>query len=272
MLYLRDVADADKLVAAIEVTKNKGGKAVVIGAGFIGMEVSAALCQAQLPVTLVYPSAHVMDRFFPDALATFYETQYKEEGVSLCPGKKVVDIETNSDNGCVTHVVLDDGTKLQADLVVIGIGAIANIELVRDQLTIDSGGVLVTSQLRTESYPEIFCIGDVATFPVNGKPYRCEHVDHARKSAAHAMKIMLNPDCTDTYDYLPYYYSRVFNLNWKFYGHLTPSCKLQNMENSANPRAYWLDGENNIQGAFLESGTDEEYEHLKNMVVHHSAL
>lgn len=102
---------------------------------------------------------------------------------------------------------LATGDVLPCDVVVVGIGARPNTELCPG-LKLDQRGFAVDGLMRT-SDPDIFAFGDVCTFPLGGASARCEHVDHARKSAAQAVKAALGL-APEPYAYLPYFYSRLF--------------------------------------------------------------
>ncbi|KAI3452443.1 hypothetical protein Pfo_009107 [Paulownia fortunei] len=204
--YLRDLADADRLVNVMQSCT--GGNAVVIGGGYIGMECAASLVINKLNVTMVFPDAHCMARLFTPKIARYYEEFYQSKGVKFSKGTVLTSFDFNYD-GKVTAVNLKDGSKLPADMVVIGIGIRPNTSLFEGQLTMEKG----------ESN-SVFAVGDVAAFPVKvvGETRRLEHVDSARKSARHAIAAIMEPEKTGEFDYLPFFYSRVFTLSWQFYG------------------------------------------------------
>lgn len=258
LYYLRNVEDADKLVAAMKEAKAGSGKAVVVGGGYIGLEVAAGLVNNGLQVTVVMPEPHVLARLFTPTIAAFYEKFYEGKGVKFVHGAKVTGFEGK--DGKVTTVVAsvdDKEQKMEAALVVVGIGARPNAELFKDQLALEAGGIKVNGKLQS-SDPNVYAVGDVAAFPLSaadGKVIRQEHVQHARTSAAHAVKSILG--ATDDYEYLPYFYSREFNLAWVFYG-LSEGEVVHFGDFSAGKfGAYWVrDGK--VVGAFLESGSNEE--------------
>ncbi|GJX01919.1 monodehydroascorbate reductase 4, peroxisomal [Tanacetum coccineum] len=119
----------------------------------------------------------------------------------------------------VTGAFLKDGRYLPVDMVVVGIGARPNTSLFEDQLTFENGGIQVNSRFQS-SNTSVYAVGDVASFPVKlfGDSRRLEHVDLARKSAKHAVSAIMEPRNTSNFDYLPFFYSRVFSLSWQFYG------------------------------------------------------
>ncbi|KAL8168166.1 hypothetical protein V2J09_009665 [Rumex salicifolius] len=262
ILYLREIDDADELVEAIKA--KKGGKAVIVGGGYIGLELSAVMILNKLDVTMVYPEPWCMPRLFTADIAAFYEGYYAKKGVKIVKGTVAVGFDSHP-NGEVKVVKLKDGRELEADIVVVGVGARPLKNLFKGQLEEDKGGIKTDAFFRT-SVPDVYAVGDVATFPMKmyGDIRRVEHVDHSRKSAEQAVKAIKASEVGETieeYDYLPYFYSRSFDLSWQFYGDNVGDAVIfgDNSPESEKPKfgSYWIkDGK--VVGAFLESGTPEE--------------
>lgn len=257
--YLREIDDADKLVETIKAKKN--GKAVIVGGGYIGLELSATLKLNNLDVTMVYPEPWCMPRLFTEGIAAFYEGFYAKKGIKIIKGTVAVGFTADS-NGEVKEVKLKNGTVLEADIVVVGVGARPLTRLFNGQVVEEKGGIKTDGYFKT-SVPDVYAVGDVATFPM--KIYndirRVEHVDHARKSAEQAVKAIYAGESLETYDYLPFFYSRSFNLSWQFYGDNVGEAVIfgDNNPESENPKfgSYWVkDGK--VLGAFLEGGSAEE--------------
>ncbi|XP_077245472.1 monodehydroascorbate reductase 6 isoform X3 [Tasmannia lanceolata] len=261
--YIRDVADADSLISSL----GRGGKVVIIGGGYIGMEVAAAAAGWNLDTTVMFREGQLMPRLFTPSLARRYEELYQENGVKFIKGVHINKIEAGSD-GRVAAVRLENGSTVEADTVIVGIGAkpaVSPFEVVGLNTTV--GGIQVDSLFRT-SLPGIFAIGDVAAFPLKiyDRIARVEHVDHARKSAQHCARALLTAQ-THPYDYLPYFYSRVFEYEgsprkvwWQFYGdNVGDTVEIGNF----NPKiaTFWIDS-GRLKGVFLESGSPEEFEVL----------
>lgn len=191
----------------------------------------------------------------------------------------------------VGAVILKDGTRVPADMVVVGVGIRPNTELFKGQLAMQEpgGGLRVNAHLCSVSRSNVYVIGDAAAFPLplyGNALRRMEHVDHARKSAAAVVDAILSPPhCTPPYDYLPYFYSRVFTLSWQFFGDNLGECVLfgnwsrkasagSGSNGNSAPSvdsapgsppsqskkfgAYFVD-KGRLVGAFLEGGTKEEY-------------
>ncbi|KAG0478655.1 hypothetical protein HPP92_013374 [Vanilla planifolia] len=281
IFYLREISKADKLVAAIKTKKN--GKAVVIGGGYIGLELTAAMKTNNFSVTMVYPGPWCMPRLFTAEIASFYEAYYTNKGVNIIKGT-VVGFDTDASEEAKS-VKLKDGRVLDADIVVVGVGGRPLTTLFAGQLEEEKGGITVQSEflfalcgyysyrllLKTDgcfrtSVPNVYAVGDVAIFPMiqYKEMRRVEHVDHARKSAEHAVKVIKaieEGEPLQEYHYVPYFYSRFFDLSWQFHGDNDGETVLfgKNDPTSASRKfgAYWIkDGK--VVGAFLESGNQEE--------------
>ncbi|XP_028774862.1 monodehydroascorbate reductase, chloroplastic/mitochondrial-like [Neltuma alba] len=261
--YIRDVADADSLVSSL----GKARKVVIVGGGYIGMEVAAAAVGWQLDTTIIFPEDHFLQRLFTPSLARRYEELYQKNGVKILKGASIKNLEADS-NGHVTAVKLGDGSTIDADTVVVGIGAKPAVSpFERLGLNKDVGGIQVDGQFRT-SIPGIFAIGDVAAFPLKiyNRVARVEHVDHARRSAHHCVKSLLSAQ-THAYDYLPYFYSRVFEYEgssrkvwWQFFGdNVGETVEIGNFDPKI--ATFWIES-GKLKGVLLESGSPEEFQLL----------
>ncbi|KAH9602474.1 hypothetical protein KSS87_014857, partial [Heliosperma pusillum] len=177
IFYLREIDDADNLVEAIKAKKN--GKAVVVGGGYIGLELSAALKINNLDVTMVYPEPWCMPRLFTADIAKFYEGYYANKGIQIIKGT-VASGFSSHDNKEVKQVKLKDGRVLDADIVVVGVGGRPLTTLFKGQVEEEKGGIKTDAFFKT-SVPDVYAVGDVATFPMKlyGEARRVEHVDHA---------------------------------------------------------------------------------------------
>ncbi|PIA39242.1 hypothetical protein AQUCO_02700432v1 [Aquilegia coerulea] len=262
IFYLREIDDADELIEAIKAKKD--GKAVIVGGGYIGLELAAVMKINNYNVTMVYPEPWCMPRLFTPEIAAFYEGYYANKGISIIKGTVAAGFEANA-NGEVTAVKLKDGRVLDADIVVVGVGARPLTTLLKGQVEEDKGGIKTDAFFKS-SVPNVYAVGDVATFPMKmyNEIRRVEHVDHARKSAEQAVKAIKASEggkTVDQYDYLPFFYSRSFDLSWQFYGDNVGEAVLFGDSSPTSPKpkfgSYWIkDGK--VVGAFLESGTPEE--------------
>ncbi|ERN19470.1 hypothetical protein AMTRI_Chr09g42430 [Amborella trichopoda] len=262
IFYLREIEDADKLVEAIQ--KSEGKKCVVVGGGYIGLELAAVMKLNKFDVTMVYPEPWCMPRLFTSSIAAFYEGYYENKGVTIIKGTVAVGFDSDS-NGNVKVVKLKDGRALEADIVIVGVGARPLTNLFKGQVEEEKGGIKVNGFFQT-SFDGVYAVGDVVTFPMKlyNETRRVEHVDHARKSAEQAMKAIKASQegkTIEEYDYLPYFYSRAFDLSWQFFGDNVGETVLFGDANPSSPKpkfgSYWIkDGK--VIGVFLEGGTPEE--------------
>ncbi|KAH7546485.1 hypothetical protein FEM48_Zijuj01G0205900 [Ziziphus jujuba var. spinosa] len=269
IFYLREISDAYMLVEAIR-TKKKG-KVVVIGGGNIGLEVAAAMRINKFDVSMVYPEQWCMAGLSSPAIASFYEGYYANKGVKLIKGTVAVEFKADL-NGQVKKVKLKNGEVLQADIVVVGIGARPLTELFEGQVEEEKGGIKTDGLFRT-SVQDVYAVGDVATFPMKlyNDMRRVQHVDHARKSAEHAVKATKAREdgkSIEEYEYFPFLYSRYFDLSWIFCGDTVgePVVFVDVQYNTTRlsptiPKfgTYWINN-GKMVGAFLKGGTAEEIE------------
>ncbi|MFJ6653854.1 NAD(P)/FAD-dependent oxidoreductase [Microbacterium sp. NPDC091313] len=213
VLYFRSAADYRRLreLAA------DGARIVVVGGGYIGSEIAAALVQNGVEVDLVFPGAVLGDDTFPADLAERYQSLFADAGVHLVPGRRADDVR-GDDAGAA--VVLDDGRQLRASAAVVGLGVAPVTDLAEEAgLTVDDG-VIVDERLRT-SEADIWAAGDIAAYPdpVLGRT-RVEHVDNATEMGAAAGRSMAGAE--EPYAHTPYFYSAVFGVRWEAVGSLDP--------------------------------------------------
>ncbi|CAK9308877.1 unnamed protein product [Citrullus colocynthis] len=254
--YLRDLNDANRLVDVMHSCS--GGNAVVIGGGYIGMECAASLVINKINVTMVFPEAQCMPRLFTPKIASFYEDYYKSKGVEFVKGTVLSSFDVDS-NGKVVAVNLRDGKRLPVDMVVVGIGIRPNTSLFEGQLTLEKGGIKVNGKMQS-SNSSVYAVGDVAAFPVKlfSETRRLEHVDSARKCARHVVAAIMEPEKTGDFDYVPFFYSRIFALSWQFYGDNVGEVVHFGDFSGNTFGAYWVN-KGHLVGSFLEGGSKEEY-------------
>lgn len=207
---LRTVEDSDRLRAAF----HDGARIVLVGGGWIGLEVAAAARLAGATVTVLEALQLPLVRILGAAVAQVFADLHREHGVDLRTSVKVTAFEGDT---AVTGVRLDDGEVVAADLVVVGIGAAPNVELAQAAgLEVDNG-VLVDAQGRS-SDPDIFAVGDIANedHPFLGRRVRVEHWANALHQPAAVAAGML--DHQGGYDELPYFYTDQYDLGMEYVG------------------------------------------------------
>lgn len=214
--YLRRIDDSERIKQFLSGT----GHLVVIGAGWIGLEVAAAARQAGLRVTVLEALELPLLRVLGREIAQVFADLHTAHGVDLRLGVTVQDITTSPD-AAATGVRLADGTQIDADAILVGIGATPNTRLAEQAgLTVDNG-VVVDAALRT-SDPDILAAGDVANadHPLLGRHIRVEHWANALKQPATAAATLLG--AAAGYEELPYFYTDQYDLGMEYVGYVEP--------------------------------------------------
>ncbi|UQU67798.1 FAD-dependent oxidoreductase [Couchioplanes caeruleus] len=214
VLHLRTLADARHLAKTV----TGGAKLVVIGAGWIGLEVAAAARTRGAEVTVVETARLPLHHVLGTTLARTFTGLHLEHGVVFHFGARTTELRGT---GRVSHVVLDDGTVLDADAVLVAVGAEPNTALAEQASLRVDNGVLVDAALRTDD-PDIFAAGDVANIdhPLLRSRVRVEHWDNALHSGPAAARAML--DRPVSYDRLPYFFTDQYDLGMEYAGWVPP--------------------------------------------------
>jgi len=212
VIYFRTLDDYRRLRGLAA----SGKRFVVLGGGFIGSEVAAALRMQGAEVTMVIPEAGVGARVFPAELSGSLADFYREKGVTVRTGEGVA---TVTERGGTSRVTTTAGVELTADGVVAGLGIIPSVELARGAGLTVGNGIVVDELLRT-SNPAIFAAGDVAEFPaaVLGKRVRVEHEDNANAQGRQAGRNLAG--LAEPYRHLPFFYGDLFELGYEAVGEL----------------------------------------------------
>jgi 3-phenylpropionate/trans-cinnamate dioxygenase ferredoxin reductase component len=209
--YLRDLADADRLRAAITVA----ARVVVIGAGWIGCEVAASARQLGAEVALVEAAPVPLGRVLGEELGRFYADLHAERGVELHLG---VGVDSFGGAERVEEVRLADGRRIGCDLVVVGVGVAPRLELAEGAgLDIDNG--IVTEEYLATSASGIYAAGDVANawHPVFGRLIRLEHWSSALNQGPVAARNMLGQ--ATAYTKVPYFFSDQYDVGMEYSGY-----------------------------------------------------
>jgi 3-phenylpropionate/trans-cinnamate dioxygenase ferredoxin reductase component len=242
VVYFRTIDDFRSLRAAAE----GGAHVVVIGGGFIGSELAASLTGVGARVTMVFPEDAIASRVLPAELAQFVTQYYRDKGVEVLTEQTVGSVDG-------TTVTLGSGRKLEADVVVAGLGIVPSVELAQAAgLPVDNG-ILVDEQGRVDGRDDVFAAGDVASFPspVLGRRFRVEHEDHAK---THGRLVGANmAGAGERYDYLPFFYSDMFDLGYEAVGEV--DARLATLEDWQEPNrkgvVAYVDDERRPRGFLL---------------------
>ncbi|MGH8763065.1 MAG: NAD(P)/FAD-dependent oxidoreductase [Nitrosospira sp.] len=215
IIYFRTADDYRKLRELSE----HGSDFVVIGGGFIGSEIAAALAMNNKRVTMIFPENGIGARVYPPPLVEFINSYYREKGVTVLASETVKSVRTT---GAKTIVTTGNGTEISADGVVAGLGILPNTELAAGAGLAVDNGIVVDEQLRT-SNPDIYAAGDVANFhsALLEKRTRVEHEDNANVMGEMAGRNMAGQ--ADAYRHQPFFYSDLFDLGYEAVGELDAS-------------------------------------------------
>lgn len=178
VLYLRTLADVDAIRAEMAPQR----RMVVVGGGYVGLEMAASATKLGLKVTVLESAPRVLVRVTAPEMSAFYERVHREAGVDIRTGVSLQRFDQAS--GRVVAVVLADGTRIDADLVIVGIGLIPGVELAQDAGLEVGDGIVVDAYGRT-SDPDILAVGDCACQPNEwfGRQLRIESVPNAMEQA-----------------------------------------------------------------------------------------
>ncbi|MCW2855176.1 MAG: FAD-dependent pyridine nucleotide-disulfide oxidoreductase [Marmoricola sp.] len=236
--YLRTLQDSRALRARLR----PGARILVVGAGWIGLEVAAAARMAGAKVTVVEHADLPLLGVLGPEVATVFADLHRSHGVDLRLGVNITSF-TTSEQGRRTSVVrLDDCSEVVADLVVVGIGVSPNDELARAAGLRVENGILVDERLET-SDPHVFAAGDVANqrHPVLERRIRVEHWDTAIEQGKAAARSMLGD--SEPYTRLPYFFTDQYDLGMEYVGNIGPDGYdevIVRGDRNARFTAFWL--------------------------------
>lgn len=215
VIYFRTLEDYLRL----RQEAGHGQRFAVIGGGFIGSEIAAALAMNGKEVVLLFPEPGIGARLFPPDLAASLNEVYRERGVEVLPGTSVTDVVARGARYVVrTNGTTDAGTReIEVDGIVAGIGARPNVDLALTAGLAVNDGIVVDAFLRT-SHPHIYAAGDVAAFwqSALGERRRVEHEDNATTMGRAAGRSMAGEPTP--YEHLPFFYSDLFDLGYEAVG------------------------------------------------------
>ena len=234
--YLRTVEDSDLIRSRLSV----GRRLVIVGGGWIGLEVAAAAHRAGAHVTILEALDLPLVRVLGPEVARTFAALHQAHGVDLRVNTEVSAIEGN---GGLAIVTLADGSSIEADLLVVGIGVAPDTTLAEAAGLRTDNGIVVDEQLRS-SDPDIFAAGDIANayHPLLGRRLSVEHWDNAIGQGGVAAQNMLGKDVS--YDRLPYFFSDQYDLGMEYLGNVGPDgydhVVLRGTPEKGTFTAFWL--------------------------------
>ena len=206
---LRSLADADRIASLMQ----EGAKALVIGGGYIGLEAAAVFATRGLKVRVIEMADRILKRVASAETAGFVRSVHEAHGVDVLENTAIERLEGNG--GAVSRAVLGDGSSIDADLVVVGIGVTPNDILAREAGLVCGNGIEVDEFTRT-SHPDIHAAGDVACFEFHGGRTRLESVQNAIDQAEHAAKVIAGS--SESYVPVPWFWSDQYDMKLQIAG------------------------------------------------------
>lgn len=207
--YLRNIEDIDR----IRQTVRPQGRAVIVGGGYIGLETAAVLNQLGMQVTVLEMADRVLARVTAPQVSAFFQRVHEQEGVSI---QTAVAVSGFAGDGRVERVLCADGRQFAADLVIIGVGVVPNVELAAQAGLATDNGILVDACARTAD-PDIVAVGDCTLHP---SPYygfiRLESVPNATEQAKSAAAALCGKD--KPYAALPWFWSDQYDMKLQIAG------------------------------------------------------
>lgn len=253
VFYLRSLDDSRAIRSEVKKVK----RAVIVGGGFIGMEVAAVLSQAGLDVTMVLNDERISKRLFTPEMSNFFEGYYKERGVRLLKSAPVTELRGD---GTVKSAVLADGQTIPCELVVAGIGVQPETEMLASSGFKIENGVVVNEYLET-GHADIWAAGDVANYSdiLFQKRRRVEHWDNAVSQGQYCARALMGE--RTPFKHVPYFFSDVFDLSYEYWGDSSSADQIVHRGDfSKKSFSTWWLREQTVVAAFTMNRPDEERE------------
>jgi 3-phenylpropionate/trans-cinnamate dioxygenase ferredoxin reductase component len=237
----------------------RGQRFAVIGGGFIGSEIAAALAMNGKEVVMILPEAGIGSRLFPSDLAVFLNDYYREHGVEVLTHSMVTDVVRRGDRFTVEtrDTAASTTSEFQVDGIVAGIGARPNVELAQTAGLAINDGIVVDPYLRT-SHPDVYAAGDVALYwqSVLGQRRRVEHEDNATTMGRLAGRAMAGEPAP--YEHIPFFYSDLFDLGYEAVGDVDARLEVvADWEEPYRTGVLTYRGEGRVRGALLWNVWDQ---------------
>ena len=249
--YLRSMADSK----AIRESAEKMKRVVVVGGGFIGMEVAAVLAQKGIEVVMVLNEDRIWKRLFTPQMSDFFESYYAARGVRVM--KNATIRELRGDGG-VNAVLLARGEAIPCDMVVAGIGVAPVTDMLSGSGIEVGDGVTVNEYLET-NHADVYAAGDVANYPdaIFGKRRRVEHWDNAVTQGQYCARALMGE--RTPFKHVPYFFSDVFDLSYEYWGDSSAADQtIHRGDLSSKSFSVWWLRQNRVVGAFVMGRPDEE--------------
>lgn len=232
----------------IRTEAREGKSAVVVGGGFIGSEIAAALAINRINVTMIFPGSYICSRVFPDYLGRAVQQSFLQHGVNILTKDAPVSF-VGSGGGFIT--MTRAGKRIESDIVIVGIGIKPSLELAEGAGLQTGNGIALNEYLQS-SDSDIYAAGDNALFPykVMGKEMRLEHWDCALSQGKQAGRNMAGAQ--EPFSYMPYFFSDLFEFGYEAVGEVSADLETfadWQKENDTGVIYYLKDGK--VRGAMM---------------------
>lgn len=209
---LRSFADARAISEVVASSKS----VALVGAGFIGMELASALRKRGLAVTVIAPESEPLEGIIGEKVASYMRKRHEKDGVAFRLSSTISRISGGKGNKAIT---LSDGSRVEADFVVYGIGVRPAVEYLQGTDLVENGAVPVNARLQTK-YDGLYAAGDIAVVPdrASGAALRIEHWVVAERQGQHAARAMLGS--SDPYNEVPFFWTRQTGVSLKYAGYV----------------------------------------------------
>lgn len=251
LCYLRSLKDSETIRSKSASSK----EAVIVGGGFIGMEVASVLAQKNIRTTMVVREDRVWSRVFTTFMSAFFEQYYTSRGVRIVKQAQVASLEGKD---AVQAVLLGDGKKISCDVVVVGAGAVPVTEPVEKTGVTVENGIVVNEYLETNR-PGVYAAGDIANYPdmIFEKRRRVEHWDNAVSQGQHWARVVVGEK--EPFVHVPYFFSDVFDLSYELWGDQAGASEtvIRGDVNTSSFSVWWLK-DDRVAAVFVMNRPDEE--------------
>jgi 3-phenylpropionate/trans-cinnamate dioxygenase ferredoxin reductase component len=251
--YLRSLEDSKMIRERAEAVK----RAVVIGGGFIAMEVAAVLAQKGIEVTMVLREERIWSRIFTPQMSSFFESYYAARGVRIVKSAVVTELRGS---GAVKMVVLGGAPPISCELVVAGIGVQPVTDIFAGSNIEVGDGIIVNEYLETNQ-PGIYAAGDVANYQdlLFAKRRRVEHWDNAVSQGQYCARVLMGE--RTPFRHVPYFFSDIFDRSYEYWGDSSDAEEVVHRGDfsSSSISVWWL-RQNRVVAAFTMNRPDDERE------------
>ena len=213
IFYLRSYHDAVKIKQWSQQVKD----VVLIGAGFIGLELASSFRKLGLNVTVVEYNQHPLGRVVGPQASEYFVKMHQEHDVNFVLGQGVTSF-THDEQHRVTGVVTDTGTTISAQMVVVGVGAVPNTSIKAAHLAL--GQNIVVNEYSETAVKDIYAVGDATIWPFQGEEIHVEHWEHAQSHGKNLAANLIQPH-SQPYDVLPYFWTDQYDQTFEYLGHTT---------------------------------------------------